>query len=172
MTDWRFNSLADGTGTDLTSFLSVTTTSGATAADYVLVNSGVDGFVTKLQARGRGLYDYDPVEITQEDASSIALYGKGQITFDMPFEGSTTVATTVGASLLSIFVNARASPTMNVIPKTDTELETAMVVEPGRAITIIETATGLSADYWVNHVSLRYLTPYVVWFEFVVARVA
>ena len=172
-TDYTMNTAADGTGTDLTASFTVTATYGANSVEYSIVNgSAFAGYITKLQARGRGLYDYDPVEIPQQDAASIALYGKGQITFDMPYEGSTTVATTVGASLLSIFVNARASPTMNVIPKTDTELETAMVVEPGRAITIIETATGLSADYWVNHVSLRYLTPYVVWFEFVVARVA
>jgi hypothetical protein len=79
VSDYRMNTLADGTGTDVTSSLAVTATYGANSVDYSLVSSsGAAAFITKLQARGRGLRDYDPILVTISDATSIANFGGKQ----------------------------------------------------------------------------------------------
>jgi len=73
--DYRMNTLEDGSGTDLSDSLAITAVYSSEAIDYTLTNnSGSDGFITYLRARGLGVYLYDSIEETAEDTTSQAAY--------------------------------------------------------------------------------------------------
>ncbi len=64
-TDYLINSQADGSGTDLTSSCTVTMTDfGDTAKLIIFNNSGVAGYVTKLQVRGDAIYEPNALDVT------------------------------------------------------------------------------------------------------------
>jgi hypothetical protein len=74
--DYLLNTLANGGGTDLSSGLVISATYTPDEVTYTLTNnSGSDGFITHLQARGRGLYNYDRITATAENATSINANG-------------------------------------------------------------------------------------------------
>lgn len=91
-TDYLFNTAQDGSGTDITAQLSVAYeggTAGGNAATVVVTNNGpLDGYLTKLQLRGRGVYDFEPVVCDERDAASVASYGENAYAFDMPYQAS------------------------------------------------------------------------------------
>jgi hypothetical protein len=92
-TDYKMYQNEDGTGTDLSTNLTVTTVDengdtagfGAKGAIYKLVNTGVAGWVTKLQARGYGVYTYNPLETMINSASAIEMYGVSQVVLDQKY---------------------------------------------------------------------------------------
>jgi len=70
------NAAADGTGVDMSTTLDVSAVYDSTGADYTLLNGGgADGYITYLTARGKGVYQYNPIEISVDDAASQAAYG-------------------------------------------------------------------------------------------------
>jgi len=70
--DYLLNTADDGSGTDLSSGLAITATYTPDEVTYTLTNnSGSAGYLIHLQARGRGLYNYDRITATAEDAVSI-----------------------------------------------------------------------------------------------------
>lgn len=75
-TDYLFNTMQNGAGTNITANLTVTATYGTEGVTYSLTNSYADvGYVTFLQARGKGIYTYNPIEYAREDTTSIENYG-------------------------------------------------------------------------------------------------
>lgn len=76
-TDYTANSLANGTGTNMTGDLTVFATPFDTTLKIDITNNGaVPAFITLLQARGTALLQHDPVEVHAEDAPSIELYNE------------------------------------------------------------------------------------------------
>ena len=75
-TDYTANADSDGGGADMTSDLTVTAVYGAAEIKYTLENtSGTKLYVTKLQARGEGIFFYSTVRLEAEDSTSQGLYG-------------------------------------------------------------------------------------------------
>ena len=156
-TDYTMNTLADGTGTNLTANFTVTPTFGANSAKLIIVNtSGSDGFITFLQLRGKGIYTYDPTISTSQDTASQYLYGINSLSYDMPYQDTLTVGQSAAdyfkyvyknplTYLRDITIDANASPTM---------MGYALSREISDRITVSETVTGLSADYFINAVNL------------------
>ena len=73
--DYTANSLADGTGTDLTSALSVVVTDTSQRRRMVLMNTGsVTMYITRLQARGIPLIEVSSTDVEVRDEASIAIY--------------------------------------------------------------------------------------------------
>jgi len=94
-TDYTFNSLEDGSGTDLTHQLDVTIPNGfgGNSADVLVFNNGPqDGFLTKLQLRGRGVYDYETVLSEAESMASRVKYGLREFTLDQPYQSDPLVS--------------------------------------------------------------------------------
>ena len=84
-TDFTANSLADGSGVDLTGDISVVVVKFAEAMRISLTNAGAGtAFITFLQARGTPVLADDPVRIQSEDAASQADYGEN--TYPSPAE--------------------------------------------------------------------------------------
>jgi hypothetical protein len=75
-TDYLMWTASDGTGTNLTAYLSVTVVYGTEAPAYTVTNtSSYLAYITKLQARGYGIYSDNPIETNQENAASYLKYG-------------------------------------------------------------------------------------------------
>jgi hypothetical protein len=75
-TDYLMWTASDGTGTNLTAYLSVSVVYGTEAPTYTVTNtSSYLAYITKLQARGYGIYSDNPIETNQENAASYLKYG-------------------------------------------------------------------------------------------------
>jgi hypothetical protein len=92
-TDYMFNSLEDGSGTDLTAQLSLQSTFSANGGEIIVTNGGpADGYLTKLQCRGKGIYDYETVLAKADSAASKLKYGERSFSLDMPYQDDLNVA--------------------------------------------------------------------------------
>jgi hypothetical protein len=105
-TDFTFNTQDDGLGTDITAQLTVTVLDNggqgsANSATVQVSNAGpLDGYLTKFQLRGKGIYDYNTAQMTSESAASITEYGENSTTIDMPYQSDSTVAGDVAAYIV------------------------------------------------------------------------
>lgn len=155
-TDYTFGT-GPGDGS-LTANLSVTATSGGNSAIIQLQNTGaVTGYVTKLQIRGRGLYDYAPITYTTTDATSKATYGERVLTLDLPYESRTHVAKSLGDLYLSLYKDPHyfVDGVEFIGNRSATLMGYALSIEPGAVVTLTETVTGINTAYFVNGVSYR-----------------
>lgn len=100
-TDYIFNTEEDESGSNITSDLSVTAVYGANGVDYTLENTGaITGYVTQLQARGKGVYIYRPVEILREDEALVANDGARTLNLDLPYQDDPLQTTDIAVALL------------------------------------------------------------------------
>jgi hypothetical protein len=158
-TDYLANSKADGTGTDLTADLLIGTAVFGNML-FQLTNTGSQTmYVTKLQIRGAGVYDYGPQIVLSEDTDSQGVYGLRSIDIDMPYQNDLAVAEAISAYVLSAYKSA--SPNVEKVrfwPHGDaTNLLAALTVEPGSRIAIEERVTGLTStdSFWVQSVEFE-----------------
>ncbi len=102
-TDYTFNTAQDGTGADITSQLAVTADYSANGGTVSVLNNGPsDGYLTKLQCRGRGIYDYEPLTVISDSDTSKARYGEIPFTLDMTYQTETGVAKDAADYVLSL----------------------------------------------------------------------
>jgi hypothetical protein len=100
-TDYIFNTEEDESGSNITSDLEVTAVYGANGVDYTLENTGaITGYVTQLQARGKGVYIYRPVEILREDEALVANDGARTLNLDLPYQDDPLQTTDIAVALL------------------------------------------------------------------------
>lgn len=147
-TDYTANSAADGSGSDLTANLTVSATFGANAVTLVITNTSTTAscFVTKMQTRGLGLYDYDQILMISEDPTSEGIYGVNVLKYDMPYEASPLNAGLAGDWIRSLWGNpfATARKISFLANDSDAFMSAAIAQEIGDRIGIIETITGVS----------------------------
>jgi len=99
-TDFIFNAAEDESGANITANLSVTAVYGANGVDYTLTNTGsITGYVTQLQARGKGVYIYRPVEILREDETLVANDGARTLNLDLPYQDDPLQTTDIAVAL-------------------------------------------------------------------------
>ena len=98
-TDYQMFANSDGTGTDRTADLVVTAVYGTAEVKYTLTNNNAaTSYVTKLQARGIGVYTYDKQEKVFNDTTTQAIYGVLEQSIDMPYlDGATNLFTNTGS---------------------------------------------------------------------------
>lgn len=168
-TDYTMNAAQNGSGSDLTANFSVTAAYGANQVDYTITNNGgTTGYVTKLQARGRGLYDYDPLEAEESNEDSIESIGESAVTLDMPYQGLFTTAEAIAEFLVATWSShepppnssRRGSPgvteaSIRVTPRTVPGLTQLMALEPGVAITVREELSVVNDVYFIQGVQIR-----------------
>lgn len=103
-TDYTFNAQQSGGGSDITADLDVTATYGTNGVEYELTNNNAaTGYVTKLQARGKGVYIYRPVEYDAEYAAGIAADGRKTLSLTMPYESNPLVGKDFADALIEVY---------------------------------------------------------------------
>lgn len=154
-TDYLANTLADGTGTNKTANITVVATFFASTVKFVITNNDAGTvFLTKLQARGKGLYDLSPVTV---ESTSTQFYGDRVINIDLPYQTNFNVTQdladyirsqyeTLGTQAQSVTFNANRSGAFMLA---------AMTAQIGDRITISEAQTGLTTiDTFINSIHL------------------
>ncbi len=153
-TDYAGNSQPDGSGTDLTASLSITATVNASRVVFSVANLGGSPIYlvnasgdTKLQIRGRGIYDLAPrtFETTSGNADR-------PITIDLPYSDNDGIAQQIGTFIrtqyedLASQINEVTLKPMKLGTSSDTTRATqAINRDVGDVITITEAVTGMSA---------------------------
>lgn len=103
-TDYLGNAAADGSGANLTGSLTVTISDHGTAATiFVTNNSASLAYITKLQLRGQGVYDYDAVVSEVTDAGTADALGETSVDFDMPYQEDLAVGEAVADYIHGLF---------------------------------------------------------------------
>ena len=111
-TDYLAFANEDGTGTNYTANLTVTASYGTGEVDYTLVNgAGVDIWVTKLQARGKGVYWDNPFSYLAYDSTARAIYGSYRIDIDMKYQDDPTTVQQIVDIMLARLKEPRTSLT-------------------------------------------------------------
>jgi hypothetical protein len=160
-TDYQMFANRDGTGTNLTANLIVTAVYGASDVLYTLHNTGgTPGYVTKLQARGKGIYIYDPIEYVNEDTASKNEYGYLELSVDMKYQQNTETAAALADVMLSQLKDPKIS--LNKITYLANYSDFAMMMfftlDIGDLINIKESLNGVNANYYIQALDYK-ITP-------------
>lgn len=165
-TDYMMNSASDGSGTNLTTSLSVTATIGGDAAMLVLTNNSTTttGYlvdltgVPKLQIRGDPVRDQQEAIADHRDSTSATSYGERVLAFDCSYQSVPGNADALSAYLLSVYKSPVSFVTSVSFVANDSDalMTAALVREPGDRIALVETVSGISTTtaYYINHVEL------------------
>lgn len=155
-TDYTMNSASDGSGTNLTGDFTVSASFGGNSVRIYLLAGSSAAYVTKLQARGRGMYDYEPAIVEAQDTDSGAAYGENVLSIDMPFQTSPLVGADAANYLMQVWKSPQTMiDTVDFVGNVSDALMTAgLQREPGDRVTVTETATGIGRDFYIHGVDL------------------
>lgn len=157
-TDYLFNSLSDGSGTDKTTDLTVTATYGTNGIDYELENTSANiGYVTKLQARGKGVYTYRPVEHSENYAAGITADGKNTLTIDMLYQGDPLIAADFADVILDLYTQKRTQLNkIKMVANRSEFLKAAFLeLQIGDKINVKADAVTIDADHFINSIAFE-----------------
>jgi hypothetical protein len=105
-TDYAMNTASDGSGADITANFSVSPSFGGNGVRFQITNNGtVNGYITLLQARGKGVYDYQNVILEAQDADSIQNHGEQGDAIDMKYQSDPSVAAEAALYLVNLYKN-------------------------------------------------------------------
>lgn len=152
-TDYLMNTLADGTGTNLTSYLTVTANYLANRVEYTLVNSGSQaGYITLLQARGYGIYINNPVSYSSEDTTSQNENGIYESSLDLKYQNNILASQFFADALLSLYKNPKVNvETISFLANTDDLMMLSFLyLDVGSLIQIVDDKSGLNNYYYIN----------------------
>ena len=83
------------------------------------------------------------------------LIGDGLISLDMPYQSDLALGQAVADFLVAAWSGSGSSEaSMQFVPRDDDELDVAMGIEPGDAISVSEDVTGVNSVFFVQSYSL------------------
>jgi hypothetical protein len=150
-TDYLFNSASDGSGSDITADLDVTATYGTNGVEYELTNNNAGvGYVTFLQARGKGVYTYRPVEHEKNNSSEVTSFGKSNLSLNLYYQDNPLVGEDFAQNLIDLYstrhtvVEAIALDTTN-----EFNLQAFMKLRVGDKIKIVVPEAAVDGNYFI-----------------------
>jgi hypothetical protein len=163
-TDFIATANSDGTGTDYTANCTVAATYGTEQVDYTIINTGAAAFYVWLQARGKGIYLYDPINVIFEDTTSIYLYGLFPLTLSMPYQNNPLAVESVGNLVLSNNKDPKLTVNSYTINanRNAKSMFAFLALEPGTRSRFAETVTGTDANYFINGYSAEIVAGHIV----------
>jgi len=171
-TDYTANSASNGSGTNLTSSISVTQTKTANRMIMTFTNNHASStaYLTLVQARGTAVTSNNPVAVRAIDSSSQTIYGERKYKAGTEFIPSSTEAQSWCDYQLSIYSSPVQILTLHFSANvSDANLAEALAREISDRITIVannDSALGINADFFiesVNHVISEGKIHNVVW---------
>lgn len=166
-TDYAMNAATDGSGADLTAFMTVSALFSGNSVTFTIQNTsnqtaffGGNTSATKLQCRGQGIYPYASVVLDQQDPLSRDLYGLGMLQIDMPYQNDPAVGNEVSFYLLNLQKNPLTQiPVVTVFADHNNPARWLRIVrrDISDRIAIVETVSGLGASrsYFINAVKMH-----------------
>jgi hypothetical protein len=160
-TDYTMNTQADGLGADITALFTVTiSSSSANSATLAITNnSQFTGYITFLQLRGQGVYDYNTTVLSASDTSSQLNFGQRITNLDMPYQADPIVANEAAQYVLNVWSNPLSYVTeLSILGNwTDALMQATLLRDISDCVTVAESVTGVPASirYFINAVELR-----------------
>jgi hypothetical protein len=158
-TDYLMNEASDGSGADLTAYLSITATYGVNGVEYELENnnpiSTITGYVTKLQARGKGVYTYRPVENERRYDASIAVDGKRTLNLTMSYQDNPLVGESFTDNLLDIYMVKRlVIDSFSFVANSSQFLMNAfMDLQVNDKISVVKDSADIDEEYFISAIN-------------------
>lgn len=157
-TDYKVWTNSDGTGTDITANLTITATYGTEGVSYSLYNgSAYAGWITTLQARGIGIYTYNPIEYACQDTTSINDYGYRWATLHQKYQQRLTMGMPVINAILEQEKQPRTK--LNKIKlsanRSDELMMAFLNIHIGDLIEIKEDQPGIDGYYFLQGVEFE-----------------
>jgi hypothetical protein len=144
--DYYFSSAPGGLGTDLSGSLTLTTNYGSEGVKYTITNGGASTGYFWVQARGYGIYDYEPVNVEKRDSTSVTAYGESPVDMDLFYQGDPSFGQNAGTYLLPYWKDPTTIvDSVSFLGNEDNTLMLAALARyPGDVVTIQETQTGVN----------------------------
>ena len=150
-TDYKMSSVSGDGGNNLNAYLSASIDDGGNTVAVTVENTGsVTGYINKLQVRADAILQYDPMEI--EKTSDAA---DRRFDFDLPYQDDFYVGDD-----FAVYIHSVVSTEFSTVDKVwfyadanATLMSYALDVDIGDKVSLTETATGISAEYYVNHIT-------------------
>lgn len=160
-TDWQITTAPNGGGADISASCTVTVVYSATGATFTITNnSGVLGYIAKLQCRGQGVYNYQQVTASAMNSSTAAALGKKSVTIDCPYQAIPSAAQSLVNYLIFVAGIRRSSlgRGVSIFMTADDKLtqDQVLALEVGQAVIASETVTGLLGIFWINNIKETY----------------
>lgn len=151
-TDYTANTAEDGSGSDMTPYLSVTLYAYSETAKLVLRNTHASQalYVTKLQLRGKAI-ERKAVGIRREDSASQAEYGESRLTVDVPWLQDTATATSIADMLISFY----ASPRTHVLARLTHRPDPCLGLELMQRVRVVLPSLGVAEEMRVGKIQHR-----------------
>lgn len=100
-TDYLFNTESDGTGTDITAYLTLNCTFSSAQATITLTNTYTQvGYITWMKIRGLPIYQDDNMSAILENTTSEQIYGYQDLTIDQVYQQDTDLGEMIGAGIV------------------------------------------------------------------------
>ncbi len=152
-TDYTANDLANGTGTDRTTDISIALTEYAESIGVAVTNTGATGlYLTFVRLRGELLQDTDEGSSTINDTDSQTDYGIREDEFDSALLDDLSDAENRSRYLLARHKDPHAEITVTLKPDDDTKLAAMLARDISDRITVIEPQTAVNADFFIEKV--------------------
>ncbi len=169
-TDYKMSSASGDNGNDLNGDLDISVTFGANSAEVTFTNNNTAnvGYLNYFRLRGKGIYVYDKVEHVEEDATSQSNHGERSLVYDMPYQNDPNVGESFATELEKLYADAADRPEQVVLMSKEDGSHWATIAqaEPGQRLTIAETISGLSDDYFINGYNMTIMPPDIVQAEY------
>jgi hypothetical protein len=157
--DYLANTAADGSGTDRTADIAITATIGASGVRFIVSSANASViYLTRLQLRGRGIYDRASVQSEARDSASVDRIGEHVISLDMPYQDNPAIGQGAATYWLGKYTDALAqAQNVSVMGTSATRLTNILELDISDRIMITETITGVNNVFIINGEDLRVL---------------
>jgi hypothetical protein len=168
-TDWIANTAADGSGSNITSDVSITVSNtAANSAELTIINNHASStaYLTTLQIRGTAVRDVSETVLSAVDVNSAFNFGEIDARIDMKYESNAgEFGNEIAKWILNVYKDPRyvVSEFAIISNKSDYLMTHSLAREPGDKITFSEDLTGITATgasgaeigYFINGVRMR-----------------
>ena len=155
--DYLANTADDGSGTDLTSNIVISAVYGSEAVVYTVQNtSASQGFITRLRARGRGIYQYNPAEISLSDSASIAIHGYENDAIEQQYQNNLIAGKREAEKYIDIGKKPRTDlKAFSILANVSHyHMMLALNLDIGDLVYLSDTNTGVGGRYYIQSVGL------------------
>ncbi len=149
--------IVTGPSGNITSYVTVMTgLSGNATAFTITLGGSVTGMLTRLQQRGKPLYDYGPIVLTWANQASMLQNGVQQQSVDMAYQADQRFGLEAAQYIVSTasVLQTRVEGFRRVYGLSNTvELQRTVAREIGDRITITDPLTGINRTFFINAIS-------------------
>jgi hypothetical protein len=160
-TDYLMYANADGSGTNLTAYLTVSCVFFTDSAEITITNSYSNtGYVTKLILRGTGIYQYSDLEYTAKDSESVINNLPQSLNLDMKYQSSYDSASNIANKILQTDKDPKTmlDEITFLANKSDLAMLSFINCDIGDLVLIKDNENGINDYFYINKVKFN-ITP-------------